>query len=90
MAADLAPTLLPKLENVADIVGKNRKKALTAADTKVIGAPIFEGTLTWARDGHGAPVKIEDLEKQAKAMSTADKARILLNKSVIDDQQNRA
>ncbi|MCY0916226.1 PLxRFG domain-containing protein [Massilia sp. H27-R4] len=90
VAADLAPTLLPKLENVADIVGKNRKKALTAADTKAIGAPIFEGTLTWARDAHGKPVKIEDLEEQAEAMSTADKARILLKKGIIDDQQNRA
>ncbi|MDQ1817287.1 PLxRFG domain-containing protein [Massilia sp. CCM 9210] len=90
VAADLAPTLLPKLENVADIVGKNRKKALTAADTKAIGAPIFEGTLTWARDANGKPVKIDDLEKRATAMSTADKARVLLQKGIIDDQQNRA
>ncbi|WP_166898707.1 PLxRFG domain-containing protein [Massilia sp. CCM 8734] len=90
VAADLAPTLLPKLENVTDIVGKNRKKALTAADTKAIGAPIFEGTLTWARDAHGKPVKIDMLEEQAEAMSTADKARILLKKGIIDDQQNRA
>ncbi|NIA00575.1 PLxRFG domain-containing protein, partial [Massilia sp. CCM 8734] len=90
VAADLAPTLLPKLENIADIVGKNRKKALRAADTKAIGAPIFEGTLTWARDAHGKPVKIEDLEEQAEAMSTAEKARILLEKGIIDDQQNRA
>ncbi|MFB9246585.1 PLxRFG domain-containing protein, partial [Massilia antarctica] len=30
------------------------------------------------------------LEEQAVAMSTADKARILLERSIIDDQQNRA
>lgn len=90
VAADKAPTLLPKLENVADVIGKNRKKALTAADTKAIGAPIFEGTLTWARDAHGEPVKVADLEAQAEQLSSAQKAQILINKGIIDDAQNRA
>lgn len=90
VAADLAPTLLPKLENVADIIGKNRKKPLTAADTKAIGDPIFSGTLVWARDAHGNPVKIAELEAQAEQMTTAQKAKILLEKGIIDDDQNRA
>jgi len=90
VAADKAPTLLPKLENVADVIGKNRKKALTAADTKAIGAPIFEGTLTWARDAHGEPVKVAELEAQAEQLSSAQKAQILINKGIIDDAQNRA
>jgi N12 class adenine-specific DNA methylase/tRNA1(Val) A37 N6-methylase TrmN6 len=90
VAADLAPTLLPKLENIADIVGKDRKKALTAADTKAIGAPIFEGTLMWARDAHGNPVKIAELEQQAAGLTTAQRAQILLQKGIIDDAQNAA
>jgi N12 class adenine-specific DNA methylase len=90
VAADMAPTLLPKLENIADIIGKNRKKPLTAEDSKAIAAPIFEGTLSWARDANGAPISMADLEAQAEQMSTADKARILLAKGIIDHQQHQA
>ncbi|MET3135123.1 hypothetical protein AAKU55_005426, partial [Oxalobacteraceae bacterium GrIS 1.11] len=90
VAADLAPTLLPKLENVRDIVGAARKKPLTAADTKAIGAPIFEGTLVWARDEHGDPIKVKELEERAEKLTTDQKAQILLEKRVIDDGQNKA
>lgn len=89
-AADLAPTLLPQLENFKDVFGKDRKKPLTAEDTRAIGAPIFEGTLSWARDANGKPVKMADLEAQAAAMTTEQKAQILLQKGVIDDGQNQA
>ncbi|WP_426106341.1 PLxRFG domain-containing protein [Massilia sp. TSP1-1-2] len=90
VSADMAPTLLPKLENIADIIGKNRKKALTAGDTKAIGAPIFEGTLSWARDANGKPVKMAELEEQAAGLTTAQRAQILLQKGIIDDAQNAA
>lgn len=90
VAADMAPTLLPKLENLSDILGAKRKKALTAADTKAIAAPIFEGTLVWARDAHGEPVKVAELEEQAARLTVAQKAQILLAKGVIDDEQNKA
>ncbi|MBY0243617.1 MAG: hypothetical protein K2X55_30365 [Burkholderiaceae bacterium] len=46
VAADQAPTLLPKLENIRDILGKHRKQAVTAEDTQAIGAPILQGTLS--------------------------------------------
>ncbi|MET3135114.1 N12 class adenine-specific DNA methylase [Oxalobacteraceae bacterium GrIS 1.11] len=90
VAADLAPTLLPKLENVRDIVGAARKKPLTAADTKAIGAPIFEGTLVWARDEHGDPIKVKELEERAEKLTIDQKAQILLEKRIIDDGQNKA
>ena len=90
VAADLAPRLLPKLENVADIIGKDRKKPLTAADTKAIGAPIFEGTLAWARDEHDKPVRIAVLEAKFEQMTTEQKAQVLLKKGIIDDGQNQA
>lgn len=89
-AADLAPTLLPQLEDFKDVFGKDRKKPLTAEDTRAIGAPIFEGTLSWARDANGKPVKMEELEAQAAALTTEQKAQILLQKGVIDDGQNQA
>jgi N12 class adenine-specific DNA methylase len=86
VAADMAPNLLPKLEAWRDLL----KKPLSAEDTKAIGAPIFEGTLVWARDANGKPVKIAELEAQAASLSTEEKARILLQKGIIDDQQNQA
>jgi hypothetical protein len=90
VAANKAPTLLPKLEKVADILGKDRKKPLTAEDTKAISAPIFEGTLVWARDAHGKPVKLAELEAWADGLTTAQKADILLQKGIIDDETNQA
>ncbi|WP_198292120.1 PLxRFG domain-containing protein [Janthinobacterium sp. CG3] len=90
VAADLAPTLLPKLENVGDIFGAARKKPLTAADTKAIGAPIFEGTLVWARDEHGDPIKVKELEDRAALLTVDQKAQVLLQKRIIDDEQNKA
>ncbi|MGX9717005.1 PLxRFG domain-containing protein [Janthinobacterium lividum] len=90
MAADLAPTLLPQLENIRDIFGASRKQAVSAADTKAIGAPIFEGTLVWARDSHGKPVKVAQLEEEARALTLDQKAQVLLHKGVIDDHQNKA
>jgi N12 class adenine-specific DNA methylase len=89
-AADQAPRLMPQLEDLRDVVGKNRKQAVSAEDTKAIAAPIFEGTLSWARDEHGNPIKVEDLEARAKRLSVDQKAQVLLQKGVIDDQQYKA
>ncbi len=44
-AADNAPSILPKLENWRDLA----KTGLKEADAKAVAAPIFEGTLSWAR-----------------------------------------
>lgn len=74
-AADLAPRLLPKLDAWADIV---KKQPISAEDTKAIAAPIFEGTLTWARDAAGKPVKLADVEAQYEGMSSDRKARMLM------------
>nr|HPL79798.1 PLxRFG domain-containing protein [Burkholderiaceae bacterium] len=58
-AADLAPTLLPKLEGLRDLA----KSPLSAEDTKAISAPIFQGTLSWTRDENGQPVPEADPQK---------------------------
>lgn len=79
-SADRAPRLLPKLDGIRDIV----KGPVKAEDAKAIAAPIFEGTLSWARDETGAPVRIEELEARAEAMSAEDKAGDLLRRRLID------
>ena len=73
-AADLAPKILPKLETWKDIA----KSPMSAADTKAIGAPIFEGTLTWARDEKGRPVKVGELVTKAESMTSDAKSKELL------------
>ena len=81
-AADLAPNILPKLETWKDI----GKSPLSAEDTKAISAPIFEGTLTWARDEQGKPIKIEALEAQAATLTPEQKAQRLLRNDKVSDQ----
>lgn len=79
-ASDLAPRILPKLEHWRDI----GKTPLSAEDTKAISAPIFEGTLKWARTASGELITAEEAEKRAGAMSTDEKARELLRTNRLD------
>lgn len=81
-AANLAPTILPKLETIKDI----RKQPLSAEDSKAISAPIFEGTLTWARDEHGKPVQMAELQRRAESISPQDKGLEMLRRGVITEQ----
>jgi hypothetical protein len=81
-AANLAPKVLPKLEGWKDIA----KSPLSAADTKAISAPIFEGTLNWARDAKGKAVQIDDLKAAAAAMDSEQKARALFKGGHLSEQ----
>lgn len=78
-AADLAPSILPKMESWKDIT----KSPISAADNKAIAAPIFEGTLTWMRDGAGKPVAASVMEAAAAKMSVDDKAQRLYREDKI-------
>jgi hypothetical protein len=80
-AADLAPKILPKLETWRDI----GKSPIAAADNKAISAPIFEGTLLWARDERGRPVKIDELRAQASTMTAEAKAQRMLRAGAISE-----
>jgi len=80
-AADLAPKILPKLDTWRDIA----KSPLSADDTKAIAAPIFEGTLVWARNEAGKPVKVAQLEEEAALMSSDRKAQRLLRNDKISE-----
>jgi hypothetical protein len=54
-AANEAPRMLPKLESLKDLA----KSSISAADSKAIAAPIFEGTLMWARRDDGSLVRVD-------------------------------
>ncbi|MFG0381114.1 PLxRFG domain-containing protein [Pseudomonas sp. zbq_18] len=73
-AAELAPKLLPKLETWRDLA----KSPVQAKDNKAISAPIFEGTLMWARDEDGKPVRVDSLAERAMGLTAEQKADILV------------
>lgn len=80
-AADMAPTILPKLETLKDIT----KSPLAAKDAKAIATPIFEGTLVWGRDPvTRKPIQMEELEARAAKMSTDEKAQEMLRQRALD------
>ena len=81
-AADLAPNILPKLETWRDI----GKSPLSAADTKALSAPVFEGTLNWARDESGKAVKMDVLEAAAAQLTVEQKAQRLLRGNHLSQQ----
>ena len=81
-AADLAPNILPKLETWRDI----GKSPLSAADTKALSAPVFEGTLNWARDESGKAVKMDVLEAAAAKLTPDQKAQRLLRGNHLSQQ----
>lgn len=83
-AADFAPRLLPRVETVGDIFGKNRKNPISAEDNKAVARPLFEGTLMWARDVDGKAVLVDDLTKKYQNLPTADKAQLLLRAGRLD------
>ena len=85
-AAELAPKLLPKLETWRDI----KKAPVAAADNTAVAKPVFEGTLTWARDEQGKPVPVQSLIDAAAELSADQKAQRLLRNGQIDERMLKA
>lgn len=73
-AADLAPSILPKLDKITDIA----KSPLSAADTKALSRPVFEGTLTWGRDSTGTVKPMEEIEAALEELPLDERAHMLL------------
>ncbi|MET3512725.1 DNA repair protein RadC [Pseudacidovorax sp. 1753] len=73
-AADTAPRLLPRVENWRDLT----KKPLAAKDNAAIARPLFEGTLSWARDADGKPVRVEELTQRYAGLASEEKAQMML------------
>ncbi|WP_324623088.1 PLxRFG domain-containing protein [Delftia lacustris] len=89
-AADRAPRLLPRVDTIGDLVGKNRKTPVSAADNKAVAKPLFEGTLLWGRDVDGKAVLVDELTKKYGNLPAADKAQLLLRAGRLDDRMLRA
>ncbi|MBP7330653.1 MAG: PLxRFG domain-containing protein, partial [Alicycliphilus sp.] len=85
-AAELAPKLLPKLETWRDIA----KRPITAADNAAVAKPVFEGTLDWARDESGKPVRLQTLMDAAEKLTPAQKAQRLLRQNKISEGMLKA
>ena len=81
-AADMAPRLLPRVENLGDLT----KKPITAADNKAVAKPLFEGTLMWARDTDGTPMTTEALSDKYRKEPAEKKAQIMLRTGKLDDR----
>lgn len=79
-AADLAPSILPKLDKLGDVF----KSPLSADDTKALSAPVFEGTLTWGRDKNGKAVPMDQIEEALAQVPLDDRAHQLLKDGHID------
>jgi Large polyvalent protein-associated domain 3 len=89
-AADRAPRLLPRVDTIGDLVGKNRKTPVSAADNKAVAKPLFEGTLLWGRDVDGKAVLVDELTKKYGNLPADDKAQLLLRAGRLDDRMLRA
>ncbi|WPG35296.1 PLxRFG domain-containing protein [Variovorax sp. EBFNA2] len=85
-AAELAPKLLPKLETWRDI----KKSPVAAADNKAVAKPVFEGTLTWARDEQGKAVQVQSLIDAAAGLTAEQKAQRLLRNGHLDERMLKA
>jgi transposase len=73
-ASKLAPSLLPTLDNMRDLV----KPLLNAKDKEATARAVWEGTLLWARDDKGRLIKAEDKIAKTDKLTVHDKAADLL------------
>lgn len=79
-AANAAPRLIPRVENWRDL----GKKPITAQDNKAVANALFGGTLMWTRDLDGKAVQVDDMAARYKALSSDEKAQMLLRADKLD------
>ena len=80
-AADFAPRLLPRLESWRDL----GKRAVSAADSQAVAAPLFEGTLSYTRGKDGSLVKTDNVDAAGVVFTDAElKGRFGLTPAQID------
>ena len=80
-AADFAPRLLPRLESWRDL----GKRALSAADSQAVAAPLFEGTLSYTRGKDGSLAQTDNVDAAGVVFTDAElKGRFGLTPAQID------
>ncbi len=89
-AAQVAPRLIPRVETLGDMLGKNRKRAISVGDNKAIGKALFGGTLDWGRDQHGKAMPMDALRAKYQGLTVDQKAEVLLAAKKIDPRMMAA
>lgn len=89
-AAQVAPRLIPRVETLGDMLGKNRKRAISVGDNQAIGKALNGGTLDWGRDQHGKAMPMDDLRAKYKGLTVDQKAEVLLAAKKIDPRMMAA
>lgn len=77
-AANMAPRLLPRVETLGDMLGKQRKKPINAIDNAAIAKALFGGTLDWGRDQHGKVMPMDALKAKYEGLNVHQKAEVLM------------
>ena len=67
-AADFAPRLLPRLESWRDL----GKRAVSAADSQAVAAPLFEGTLSYTRGKDGSLAQTDNVDAAGVVFTDAE------------------
>ena len=67
-AADFAPRLLPRLESWRDL----GKRAVSAADSRAVAAPLFEGTLSYTRGKDGSLAQTDNVDAAGVVFTDAE------------------
>ena len=67
-AANLAPTLLPKLKSIRDMF----KAAIPHSDNKPLADALFQGTLSWKRDAAGKLEKTDNIDDAGVVFTAAE------------------
>ena len=70
-AADFAPRMFPRLDTWRDLA----KRPVSAADSKAVAKPLFEGTLLWTRDENGKAVRAAEDAAVAGVVWTDEELR---------------
>lgn len=89
-AAQVAPRLIPRVETLGDMLGKNRKRAISVADNQAIGKALNSGTLDWGRDQHGKAMPMDALRAKYQGLTVDQKAEVLLAAKKIDPRMMAA
>lgn len=93
-AADLAPSILPKMESVSDVMRGGLKGALlnglNKEDGQALSQVAFEGTLEWNRQEDGTLIRNDDLRIKADGMTVLDKAQEMLRRRMVTPERIKA
>jgi N12 class adenine-specific DNA methylase len=84
-AADLAPTVLPRLDKFSDL----KRKPLSKEDNERLQKAVFDGTLLWTRNEQGEPVLADAAKAEGERMTVEQKAKALTRNRFVEHSTMR-